>query len=66
MGDHCWLYRISVGTWIFLALAWLAGVIGTIQDGFQMLISKSDSATEVGMLRDDQLLIRDTSIANLI
>lgn len=42
VGDACWVYRISVGIWIYLGLAWLAGIIGTMQDALEGLISKTD------------------------
>lgn len=42
VGEPCWLYRVSVGIWIFLGLAWVAGVIGSMQEFIEGLISKAD------------------------
>jgi len=47
VGDACWVYRISVGIWIYLGLAWLAGIIGTMQDALEGLISKTDPKPKV-------------------
>lgn len=41
VGNPCWVYRISVGIWIYLGLAWVAGVIGSMQEVLEGLLSKA-------------------------
>jgi len=47
VGDACWVYRISVGIWIYFGLAWLAGVIGSMQENLEGLISKANPKSKV-------------------
>lgn len=42
-GPHRPVYRILVAIWIFLGLAWLAGIVSSIQETFQNLAKEVEA-----------------------
>jgi len=46
--DYTWplgaIYRLSVGVWILVGLAWVAGIISSLQDCLQAVINKVEGA----------------------